>query len=95
MRTFDEIFDAVISSWPNEIDLADAGVPRPDAEGHLFPQLSEAWRIALHRHAMRRSRAGETTVRPREIPKAEYEAKYWADLHTSTWTTLLAEYQRR
>jgi hypothetical protein len=46
MKRFDEIFEEVIAHWPDEIDLADAGVPALDAEGHFFPTLSAAWHEA-------------------------------------------------
>ena len=54
------------------------------------------WSIfgVLHRHAMERSRAGTRILRPRLVPCEEYEAKYWADLHTEDWPSLLPGYQR-
>ena len=51
MSRFDELFEAVRESWPDEVDLADAGVPSDDASGHYFPALSSAWDEAEARYA--------------------------------------------
>jgi len=46
MRRFAEIFDKVISEWPESIAICDNGVPAPDAEGHYFPALTIAKKAA-------------------------------------------------